>query len=154
MTRWLIWVSETVVCLFFSSTGYQVYKKHLRCGSPEEDSEAEVGGGEKKDRAVENNAFECDEHGNSEEKDKDMSKNTQLWDHTPANHRLWTISTNTKGLTQLWTHTALCRPSPLVRPEMNISCGGAVTQDTEFCYVELFCLSSLTLGLPFLNLFI
>lgn len=63
---------------FFSSTGYQVYKKHLRRSPPEEDSEAEVGGAEKKDHAVENSAYECDEFGNGEEKEKDMSKNTQL----------------------------------------------------------------------------
>ncbi|XP_030285089.1 ileal sodium/bile acid cotransporter [Sparus aurata] len=70
-------IFQLVVAVTFVGS-YQVYKKHLRRSPPEEDSEAEVGGAEKKDHAVENSAYECDEFGNGEEKEKDMSKNTQL----------------------------------------------------------------------------
>lgn len=58
---------------FFSSTGYQAYKKACGRGSADADSEApslEAGDAEsikKKGHAVENSAFEFDDNGNSEE---------------------------------------------------------------------------------------
>lgn len=76
-------ISSLKKCLFFPFTAYQAYKKSCH-RSADEDSEAlsvEDGDGERakeKELAVENNTFECDENGNSEEKGKDIEKNTQL----------------------------------------------------------------------------
>lgn len=77
----MIWVNHA-----FSSIGYQLYKKHCHCGSDDADSEAvslEGGGAKVKDFALENSAFDSDENG-CKEKNKDISKDTQLWDHQGA----------------------------------------------------------------------
>lgn len=122
------------ICVF-SSTGYQSYKKLCGLSSADADREApslEAGDNEaakEKDYAVENSAFEFDENGNSEEKDKCNNKNTQLWGCRPA--KLWTIGMNIQGrsttedssLSQLWTHTALCRPEMCTAGPVPISFG-------------------------------
>ncbi|XP_018538593.2 ileal sodium/bile acid cotransporter [Lates calcarifer] len=79
----LIYSIFQLVVAVISVGAYQAYKKSCH-RSADEDSEAlsvEDGDGERakeKELAVENNTFECDENGNSEEKGKDIEKNTQL----------------------------------------------------------------------------
>ncbi|XP_044072543.1 ileal sodium/bile acid cotransporter [Siniperca chuatsi] len=80
----LIYSIFQLVVVIISVGGYQAYKKSCCRSSADTDSEApslEAGDGgpaKEKDYAVENSAFEFDENGNSEEKGKDINRNTQL----------------------------------------------------------------------------
>ena len=56
---------------------------------------------------MENSAFELDENMNNEEKSKYISKNTELWDYSPENHRLWTVSMNIQDHSTTGENTAL-----------------------------------------------
>ncbi|KAI3355932.1 hypothetical protein L3Q82_004477 [Scortum barcoo] len=80
----LIYSIFQLVVAVLSVGGYQAYKKCFGRGSADADSEApslEAGDSEPakvKDYGVENSAFELDENGNNEEKDKSTNKHTKL----------------------------------------------------------------------------
>eukprot|EP00064_Thunnus_orientalis_P024931 superscaffoldBa00011519_g25253 len=80
----LIYSIFQLVVAIMAVGAYQVYKKHCGGGSSEEDSESpsledgDAASAKEKDYAVENSAFEFDENGNSEGKNKHFDSNTQL----------------------------------------------------------------------------
>lgn len=71
----LVKVTLSLACAL---TGYQCYRR--RCGGGDADSEAVLEGEPEKgkDFAVENNAYEFDEHSGDKEKSKEADGNTKL----------------------------------------------------------------------------
>lgn len=96
-----------------------------------------------------------------------LRRRTMPWRTAPTSV---TSSATVKRRKRTWARTPSCESTHLQITDSGLSvrtqrawlncehtlhsAGRAVTQDTEFCYVEFFCLRSETLGLPFLNLFI
>lgn len=131
-------------CFWFHasySTAYKAYKRSCGRGSSEADSltpsleDGVIEPAKEKEYAVENSAFEFDENGNSEEKGKRIDKNTQLWDYSPANHRLWTVSMNIEGHSTTEDSTALCRPEVCTTGPVLLSIYGRFRKNRGFPHV-------------------